>query len=274
MSLRREILVFRREDGGLDLLDPLLDRLLSLAPGEDPDDPALAGRLGPMLEGPVADALRERAWHARRQEPAVPEAPDVSQISAIELPDCVSDTWRHIEMYRRLAEDRAGGREVTVLRGFLREDAAVALAAQVQAADFASFETPVVTGSRAAWRVPWLEEPGLRALLGAVLGTDLPATMACNAWRLAPGERMRPHPDGRRYAATFAIGLNAGWTAADGGAIAFGDPCSEGFVVRERWLPHLGDLVLFRPRADGYHVVEPPTRRMRWTVSGWWVRSG
>jgi hypothetical protein len=82
---------------------------------------------------------------------------------------------------------------------------------------------------------------------------------------------MSAHPDGRLYCGTLSLGLCSGWTAADGGAIAFGDPTPQGFHVRERWLPHLGDALLFAPAADTWHAVEPVTSdKTRHSLTGWW----
>src|SRR2546430_2110049 len=96
-----------------------------------------------------------------------------------------------------------------------------------------------------------------RRLFGSVLGLPLPDKLFINAWRLGRGDSMSVHPDGRLYCGTLSLGLCRGWTAADGGAIAIGEPTKTGFLVRERWLPHLGDVLLFAPGADTWHAVEP-----------------
>ena len=83
---------------------------------------------------------------------------------------------------------------------------------------------------------------------------------------------MGVHPDGRFYAATISLGLCEGWSAADGGAIAFGMPRHDGLEVRQRWIPHLGDACLFAPDGATWHAVEPVTTdRIRRSLTGWWV---
>lgn len=255
--------------------------------------PALLARLhGELLiEGPAVQAIREAMLAARLAAPPRPAAvegvPEVDWAQAEDLPDGVSPRWRDGEGLRRAAEERAAGRRLTILRGFLAPAFCEVLLREVQALPMSRLETPVVS----AWRHPLehglqalrelLEDPGTRRLLGAVLGVDLPAPMQLNAWRHEPGDHLAVHPDGPRYAATAALGLNAGWTAADGGALAFGQPAfgqpafgqaqADGaFEVHERWLPHRGDLALFVPGPQTWHVVEP-SRRTRWTVSGWWL---
>jgi hypothetical protein len=168
---------------------------------------------------------------------------------------------------------------VLVLRGFLGAEAAARLRAQVEASAFARFETEVVRAARARVgagdpgdpRALLALEP-LRALVAAALGAaPLSARLEVNAWRLRPGDAFGVHPDGPRYAATFVVGLCPGWTAAHGGALAFGEPDPEGLCVRERVLPHLGDLCLFLPHARSWHVVEPVRAGERLTLSGWWL---
>ncbi|MDP2312428.1 MAG: 2OG-Fe(II) oxygenase family protein, partial [Pseudomonadota bacterium] len=297
-TLRPEVLRHVRADGGVDLYDPLLERLTSVPPAEVAAladlsaSPTLAARLADalLLEGPVADELRRRVWAARAlplAEAPVPPPVHLDPALAAALPAPVAPAWRDPEAWRRLGEDRAAGRARLVLRGLLSPADAAALAAEVRALPFTRFETDRVHAWRAvppapgdapssaappaltAWRA-LLHDHVLRALVGGALGVGIPAGLVANAWRMGPGDGMRAHPDGRRYAATWALGLTERWTAADGGAIAFGTPTPDGFVVDERWLPYAGDLCLFVPDAESWHVVEPP-RRERLTLSGWWV---
>ncbi|MCK6503133.1 2OG-Fe(II) oxygenase [Myxococcota bacterium] len=245
--------------------------------------PALLARLqGDLLvEGPAVQAVRARLRDARLasapRPPVLPGVPAVDWALAEDLPDGVSPRWRDGEGLRRAAEERAAGRRLTILRGFLAPAFCEVLLREVQALPMQRLETDVVR----AWRHPvehglralreLLEDPGTRRLLGAVLGLELPGPMRLNAWRHDPGDHLAAHPDGGGYVATAALGLNPGWTAADGGAIAFGQPQGDGILaVTERWLPHSGDLALFVPGPETWHVVEP-SRRARWTVSGWWV---
>lgn len=293
MKIRSEVLRQARDDGGVDLYDPLLERFLRLSADEATvlaaletgaaDDAVLRARLEDvlMLEGAVAVELRRRVWASRALPLAeAPAAPPVAFDPALAgaLPSLVAPAWRDPEAWRRLAEDRAAGRARLVLRGFLGPADSAALAAETRALPFARLETDRVHADRAtpgdspllsAWRALLLDAD-LRALVGGALGVALPAHLVTNAWRLAPGDGLRAHPDGRRYTATWALGLNERWTAADGGAICFGTPTPARFVAEERWFPHAGDLCLFVPHAESWHVVEPP-RRVRFTLSGWWL---
>ena len=82
---------------------------------------------------------------------------------------------------------------------------------------------------------------------------------------------MPVHADGRRYHGTVSLGLSEGWTAAHGGAIAFGAPTVGRFEVRQRWLPHAGDLLLFAPNRTSWHAVEPVVKGPRLSVTAWWT---
>jgi hypothetical protein len=290
MKLRAEVLRFVRDDGGLDLLDLLLERLVSLSAEEaralDAGDPALLGRLETLLlcENEVTDRMRVAAWSARtRLRPAPAPAavrPAGGWDEARALPELVSDAWRDPERMRRLAEEAAAGRRYLHLPGFIAPAAAARLAEAAAALPFTPMtgqfqaERRLLEGDELAeWRA-LMASPVLRRLFGAVLGIALPERLFINVWRLGRGENLGVHPDGRLYRGTLSLGLSAGWTAADGGAIAFGDPTPAGFVVRERWLPHLGDALLFAPTHDTWHVVEPVrTDRTRLSVTGWWTAS-
>jgi len=103
------------------------------------------------------------------------------------------------------------------------------------------------------------------------MGLDLPSRIFVRAWKLGPGDSMAIHKDGLHDVTTFSIGLCEDWTAAAGGAIAFGDPAHGGLTVTERWLPHLGDLLIFRPTARAWHAVEPVTQGTRLTLTGHYV---
>jgi len=286
--LRPEVLRRTREDGGLDLFDLLTDRLVRLSPREvrglSRRDPLALMRLEQafVFEDSGADALRERAWAARAfARPAVPRAEAAAAFDwdrAAELPAGVAPTWRDPEAWRRLAEDRAAGRRYLTLRGLLTADAAHALGEEARALAFVRLETDLVRADRRllgtddlpAWRA-FMTDEATRALFGAVLGRRLPSGLIVNAWRLGAGDFMGVHPDGHRYHGTLSLGLCAGWTAADGGAIAFGEPRAGGFATAERWLPHAGDACVFAPAADTWHAVEPVAHRTRHSVTGWWV---
>lgn len=286
--LRAEVVHVTDASGADVLVDLLTDRVIHLTAdqsaalrAEQPDLMVKLGKLA-LLETPETAALRRRIAAARLSEPPAPApAPPTNQIDwseAAAWPDMVSSTWRDPECLRRLAEDRAAGRRYLTLRGFLEPGAARAIADQVRALPHERFESDLVRANKCLladhhlpdWRA-LLASPLTRRLLGGVVGRTLPPRTTINAWHMEPGDGMGVHPDGRLYWATISLGLCEDWAAADGGAIAFGEPRPDGtFEVRERWLPHLGDLCLFVPSRTSWHLVEP-ARRERRTLTGWWV---
>ena len=288
-TLRSEILRFPREDGGVDLLDLIFERLVSLSAAEaralEANDPALMEQLASqyLCEGLVADSMREAAWASRaRSRPATPTVRSAGACDweiARTLPAIVAEPWRQPERMRRLAEEHAAGRRYLSLPGFLDADAAARIERAAAALSFTRMDSELVHAERhllagdeiAEWRA-LMASPILQRLFGAVLGVDLPERLFINAWRLRAGDFFAVHPDGRLYRATLTLGLCHGWTASDGGAIAFGDPTAQGFVVRERWLPHLGDALLFAVSVDSWHTVEPVlTDKPRLSLTGWWT---
>ena len=280
-QIRADVVRFDRPDGGVDYHDPLLARVRRF---DTADPPEAALRAALLLEGPEIARLRQAAYTALvsaepRQVCWTEDAPPPAiWAQAPALPPEVAAPWHAPEPWRRLAEERLAGRRRLVLPGFLGEPAALAARDALLEGAWIRQETAHIAADRAdlAQMAPplaaldvLLRSPVLRDLLGAALGVGLPDRLQMNAWRLGPGDRIRAHPDGHRYAATFALGLNPGWAARDGGAIAFGEPAPGGLAVTERWLPFLGDLCCFVPDHDTWHVVEPPSRP-RITVSGWW----
>jgi hypothetical protein len=286
-AFRRDVLTFAAPDGGIDLLDLLLDRVVRIAPEQ-----AAALRAGDrrvidhleqlhLFESASIHETRIQALAARLHEPAPPPpAPpieDVDWTDALQWPDIVAPAWKDPERLRRLAEDRAGGRRYLMLPGFLTPAAAIEFAREAAGLPYERFDSDVVHADKCLlhgeslrqWRTLLLSGR-TRRLFGGLLGRQLPDGLMINAWRMRPGDDMRAHPDGRLYWATVSLGLSSTWKAADGGAIAFGEPRSDGFLVRERWYPHAGDLCLFVPAPDTWHVVEPPTRE-RLTLTGWWM---
>ena len=198
---------------------------------------------------------------------------------AAELPPLFAPTWRVPERWRRLAEGHAGGARYLMLPGLLTDEAALAIRAAVVELPLVRLTTVLLDAERrllADDEVPtWLDllqGEALRALVGDVLRREMPLGLVVNAWRLQRGDHMGVHPDGPLYRGTISLGLCSGWTAADGGAIAFGDNTREGFTVRERWYPHLGDACMFAPEADTWHCVEPVrTDVVRHSLTGWWT---
>ena len=289
MKLRSELVRLPGPDGGHHLYDPLLDQLLRLTPEDaaaleaGSPSPTLAARLrGALLEeGPAAAALRERIIAARLRTAydlgaSPPPLAPVEWSLAEALPDAVSPLWRSAAPWRALAEDRRAGRARLCLRGFAPS---LALLEAARALPYTRLDTALVHAERAPltggglWDL--LTHPALRRLIGGVLGLTLPERAVMNAWRLGPGDHMGPHPDGRRYKATFSLGLCPDWRADQGGAITFGAPGLEGgeptFTAHERFLPQLGELLIFAPGPETWHLVEPVLEGQRHTVTGWWV---
>ncbi len=284
MGLRADLIRAPRADGGLDLYDPLLRRLHCFDSEWIPEE-ELRARL--LLEGPEIERVRAQILTAERaREPRVVQwehasPPEEIWALAADLPPGVTPAWRRPEPWRRLGEERLAGRTLLILRELVKPELLVRARAALERGPWRPADGGVVVGwwyyndvlheDLLALRALLLD-PGLRALLGAALGVVLPGGLVLNGWRLEPGDRFRLHPDGPHYVATFALGLEPGWRASDGGAIAFGEPHPDGMIVRERWLPFLGDLCVFLPQATSWHLVEPPART-RTTLSGWWVNA-
>ncbi|MBL4849504.1 MAG: 2OG-Fe(II) oxygenase [Planctomycetes bacterium] len=290
--LRASVLRFPQADGGLELLDLLLDTLHALSPSEaaalavleagqeNESTEALRAKLKAalLLEGPVAEQLRRQRRAARVHRWAESGAADEPwEPPGAPLPELLARDWRDPERYRRLREERLAGREVFLLRGLLCPQAAAALREEALALPFERLETPhvqaerhVLSGKLAPLQA-LLRDPAFREGVGAVLGRSLGEDLVLNAWRMRPGDRMAVHPDGPSYLATITLGLCPSWRAAQGGAIAFGTPSEDGLEVRERFLPHLGDACLFAPHARSWHAVERVTEGERLSVTAWWV---
>ncbi len=282
-----------RADGGVDLLDPLFERLDRLDAGvvgrlDAGDSEALADLDARLLRAnPTADAARRAAWYARlRPEPdrVTPASGDVTDACDAAASLSWGEGWRTPERWRRLVESgRAGAGPAHAglrLDQLVPASLAERAAAEAQALPLTPLTTAVVTAHRVvidanappalATIRALLDHPATRRIVGLALGRPLEhGALHLNVWRLLPGERMAVHPDGARYAATVALGLNVAWAAGDGGAIAFGTPGPDGLAVQARWLPHQGDAFVFAPGPTTWHAVEPPNRT-RWTLSGWW----
>ena len=267
-ALRAELLRFVRDDGGVDLYDPLLERLHHLAPGEEPADPLL-------FEGPLADRLRAqiharfaRPWPAAHPAEAVP----IEVLDAVpRLHADLAAAWRQAEPWRRLIEEGRAGNPLLRLPGLLSDEAVQALLLDLDTLPWERLDTAVVRARRAPLPCPgWLDAP-FRALCGAALGRRLPARFLGQAWRMEPGDGLATHPDGARYDGTLVLGLSPGWTAAMGGALCFGEPTMQGLVAPQRWLPQAGDALLFAPHATSFHAVEPVRAGRRQTFTGWWM---
>jgi hypothetical protein len=288
MKLRPELLLYDASDGGLDVLDLVLEQEhhFDAAEARDLRREPIPERLGErlaralLLEGPSAEALRRGCRNGRTRAPA--PAPGFAAArgpwsEAARLPAMVAPAWREGERWRRLAEDRIAGRALLRLDGFLAGPAADALRAAAAALPFARHETLYVRGEGLDLHAeldelvaPFRDGP-LHALLAAVMGEPLPSRIFARVWRLGPGDHIAVHRDGLHYVTTFSLGLSTGWTAASGGALAFGHPVERGLEIVERWLPHLGDLLVFRPTALAWHAVEPVAHGTRLTLTGHYV---
>ena len=254
MPLRPELLL-RDTPDGVEVLDPLTDQRIVLERAD-----LEAERVPPtLLEGALASHLRAQAWAWRTQPPGRRlDAVEGPWERAADLPDEV--LWRSPERWRRLAEDVAAGSWILRLPGFTRW--------QPQVGEFERLDTDLVSAWRCRGGATLFEDPVVRELFGAVLGLDLGGAVEANRWRMDAGDSIRAHRVGRRYAATFSLGLCVDWRAADGGSIAFGDPVDG--RVDARWLPHAGDLLVFAGGPHTWHWVEPPSR-VRDTFTGWWT---
>lgn len=291
-SLRPEVMLEADAAGGITLVDPLFERALVLTGGEvaalDAAAPEALARLDTMhlRATPETDALRRAAWFARlRPTPSTstPAPHDDATVlaaatAAARLP--WAPAWRRPERWRRLLERGLASPAPLRLPGLFPTPLVRAAAAQAAAAEHERLVTALLKAERAPVREATggalgalraaLDAPAFRRACGIALGRTLNGPLHLNAWHLAPGEAMGIHPDGARYAGTVVVGLNRGWRAADGGAIAFGLPGGEGLAVSDRWLPEAGDVLLFAPTPFTWHCVEP-TRRERRTLSGWWL---
>ncbi|NOY28202.1 MAG: 2OG-Fe(II) oxygenase [Oligoflexia bacterium] len=210
---------------------------------------------------------------------------EIDWSSAEDLPDGVSPRWRDAETLRRAAEDRVANPGLSVLRRFLAPAFSQVLAREAQALPMQGMDTDTDTDTAhghcclVKQRLPALArlmaDELTRRILGAVIGVTLPPRVVMHVWRHEPGDKpetSREGPrDGPRDAVHFALGLNLGWAAADGGALALGSLNPDGQPDQtQRWLPHDGDLCLFLPTAMSWRAVEP-ARRTRWSVAGWWA---
>lgn len=294
-TLRPELLRFPQPDGGLELLDLVLEQLHTFSPEEaaalqaledgtrDALPPALEARMQQWLlyESPSADALRAGCKFSRKRS-RMP-APDVDPATgrwdlASTLPPWVGSAWRNGERWRRLAEDRLGGRTLLRLEGFMDREAAHALRARAEALNFERQDSLYARGGCHNLSEETLGDVlgafrsgPLSALIGDVLGESMPSRIFARVWKLERGDGMGVHNDGIHYVGTFSLGLCEGWTAQAGGSIAFGIPGPGGLHITERWLPHLGDLLLFRPTGRAWHAVDTVNAGVRMTITGHYV---
>jgi hypothetical protein len=292
-GLRTELMLRPTADGGVALLDPLFEQVSALTADQvaalDAGDAAAHAMLDEALlrAGPLVDHLRDQAWAARLRPRALPPAPaprpppDPAACARLAAA-WPGGAWGQAERWRRLAEEGRAGAGLLRLDGLLPPDEAAALGDAAAHLPAARLDTARVAGHRADLPddSPWrqlrerLLDADLVGLLSAAFGRPPPlgpAALHLNAWALGPGDHMAAHADGPTYALTLVIGLNPGWTAEDGGAITFFDPSRPEAAPALRWLPQAGDALVFAPEAHTWHAVAP-ARRLRRTLSGWWLR--
>jgi hypothetical protein len=292
-SLRPEVMVETDEEGGITLVDPLFERALTLTAAEvavlDAGVPEALSRLDALhlRSSPETDPFRRAAWFARLRpwpEAAPQPGPDAHRVAgaaeaAAALP--WAPAWRDAGRWRHLIERGLASPGPLQLDGLFPISLVRAASVELGRASLQRLHTAHVqaervgvdeaTGGALGELRATVGAPAMRDACGLALGRTLSGALHLNAWRFAPGDRMAIHPDGGRYAGTVVVGLNEGWRAADGGAIAFGEPGPHGLVVRHRWLPEAGDVLLFAPTATSWHAVEPASRP-RLSLSGWWMQ--
>lgn len=293
-SLRSEVMFETDEEGGITLVDPLFERALTLTAAEvaglDAGDPEALARLDALhlRSSAETDAFRRAAWFARLRpwpEAAPQPAPDARLVAGVAEAAAAlpwAPAWRDAGRWRHLIERGLASPGPLQLDALFPLPLIRAAIAQLERAALQRLDTAHVqagrapvddaTGGALGELRAAVGAPAMREACGLALGRSLTGALHLNAWRFGPGDRMAIHPDGSRYAATLVIGLNEGWRAADGGAIAFGEPGPRGLVVRQRWLPEAGDVLLFAPTATTWHAVEAPLRP-RSSLSGWWMRA-
>jgi hypothetical protein len=301
--LRRELLIYALPHGGVDVVDLVQEVDAHFSPEDAPAiqglyegqavaaSPDLLQRLAALgfLESARADGLRQthRAAHLRaRLRPPTPARPDgpapltpevVATIRA--LPPEIDPAWRDPERLRRLAEAHLAHPSPIHLPHLLTESAVERLLSDVASAPFARLTRPNVlsdelklSGGEAVGVSALFRGGGaLHRLFSFVLGRPLPTHLLARIWRMHPGDFIAIHNDAPRYVAAFVLGLSQGWSAADGGGLAFGTPTAQGFDVHTRWLPHAGDLLLFIPSALSWHAVEPVKQWARLTLAAHYV---
>ena len=289
-KLRPEVLTLETAEGGLDLYDLLYDRVTTLDPEEaaalDRGDEAILDRLSALvlLESDHAQTLRRQRYARHKADVHAHRAPLIEETDwslAEGWPDFIASHWRQGEALRRLAEARAAGNQFIALPGFMKLRSARELAQAAASIAFERMDTPWVKASRhglgegtlyTRW-VQFLTREDTRALFGAILGRRLEAQIKGNVWRLETGDMMPVHTDGKHYQGTISLGLNEAWRASQGGAIARGAPEEGRFRVDTRWLPHLGDVLLFAPTYDSWHAVEPVLQGERLSITAWWTKA-
>ena len=289
MSLRKEILWHDGKHGALELYDPLLqvvhvltaEERAELEQGEEGWSERLRAKLDNniLLEGFGAQIIRNQLWENRimvRQNASPESFPEEDWSIAEQLPDVVQPQWRRAEVWRRLFESARAGNDIFVLDDLIERDALLAQVDQIQ--DFSPYKSSVVEAHRAVLQkglvVELMSHPVYIRLCQSILAVPLSEHTWIQAWKLQKGEGFGLHADGTKYLGTLSIGCCEDWKASNGGAIAFGENIEGFWKSRFCWLPHFGSALLFRPRADLWHVVENVVLGTRYSITGWWVERG
>lgn len=237
----------------------------------------------------LAGSLSQNSWPQSSPPVSAPQMAKTEEIEACSAPDWtnaralppwVSPQWRSPERWRRLYESRLAGEQLLRLESFLTEAGALSLLDKVKALPFTRHDNPYLIGhyhqlteKQSDELVPEFVNGLIHQLLGTLLDQTLPTRLFLRAFQLNVDDQIAEHVDGMHYAATFSLGLCPDWRASNGGAIAFGERQGEIFSVNQRWLPHLGDLLVFVTSASLLHRVEPVAAGKRLTLTGQYVTS-
>ena len=195
-GLRDEVMIEAHNDGSVDLLDPLFERLEHLGEAmvarlDEGDETALAALDARLLRtNPIADTARRAAWYARlRPEPSRPRVVSEDVVAACEAVAVLgwSEDWRSPERWRRFVEGgRASGGEAGFgqrLDGLLPGRLAAAAAAEADAIPLRPVDVAIVSAHRAVITAEappalaalraLLDAPSVRRIVGLALGRAL-----------------------------------------------------------------------------------------------------
>lgn len=242
----------------------------------------------------LANSLSRHAWpHSEptsigaSPRPAVRIMPNEASVETADehlkelagnLPEWVAPHWRSPERWRRLSENRLAGQQLHRLNGLFSRTSALNLLEEIKALPMERQDNTYLRGGyyqpdadEVRALLPDFASGAIRELFGATLGKVLPSRMFLRAFQLQADDLIAEHVDGEHYAATFTIGLCDRWSSAQGGAIAFGENRQGTFHTQSRWLPHLGDVLVFVTSKTLAHRVEPVAFGERFTLTGQYV---
>lgn len=284
--IRKEVLVRTLPTGIVEFLDPLLQvkYVLTKAHSEEYNTGKWSEELQEqlsafsLLEDIGATVLREHFWSAKdliRLSPLKTDFMDCNWEIAQRLPQGIQSEWREPERWRRLAEHFYAGNAIAILHDLIVPEL---LEADLSGVHWSPYQTNILTGSRSkletGFVVTLMKDPVFQQLVSAILRVPITSNVLVHAWCLQVGDYISAHADGPKYVGTLSVGCNRNWKATNGGAISFGRPTQQGWDDYCKWLPHIGDAVLFRPRANLWHLVEDVVDGQRQTITGWWLEEG